>query len=136
MRMLRICLLVAATATAAVAQTNAPLEIRRLSLQDCVEAALTNNLRLQIDHYNPQIAIFAVQGAYGGYDPTFSLSGQHSHNESGPQLFGGLLQAPAVQSDQNRFTGNLEGLSPIGTSYTLSGSANDSDTVQGLKVTP
>src|SRR5512133_2598485 len=109
MRMLRICLLVAATATAAVAQTNAPLEIRRLSLQDCVEAALTNNLGLQIDRYNPQIALYAVQGAYGGYDPTFNLLGEHTHNESGPQLFGGLIQAAAVQSDQNRFNSSVAG---------------------------
>jgi hypothetical protein len=37
-------------------ETNAPVNTRELSLQDCIQLALQHNIELQIDRYNPQIA--------------------------------------------------------------------------------
>ncbi len=118
----------------AVAQTNVPLplvptnaavEVRRLSLQDAIQLALQHNLDLQIDRYNPQIALFNLRGSYAGYDPTMNLSGQHDHTESGPVIFNGI-KFPSSQEDDNSFSSTLNGVSPIGTTYSLQGSARDS----------
>jgi len=60
-------------------------------LQDCVQMALQHNLDLQIDRYTPQIAQFDLRGAYGGYDPVLSLSGDHGQSDSNPTLLGTTL---------------------------------------------
>lgn len=125
MMILRVLLLVTATATAAWAQTNTPGEVRRLSLQDCVELSLRNNLQLQIERYNPQISLYNVQGAYGAYEPTLNLSGQHDHREAGSQLLGGGFSIPGSVSDDNSFSGGVSGISPIGTTYSLQGNSSD-----------
>src|ERR1039458_6821692 len=102
----------------AQAQTNASSQVRTLSLQDCIQMALRHNLDLQIDRYNPQIALFTLKAAYGAYDPVFSLSGQHDHTESGPVLFGTNFIGGSL-SDDDRFSTSLKGTSPVGTTYSL-----------------
>lgn len=96
----------------------------RLSLEDCIQMTLERNLDLQIDRYNPQIALFVLKTAYGGYDPSLNLSGQHYHNESGNTLVGTNLVVETA--DQNAFSGALSGHLPWGTSFNLNGSASDS----------
>ena len=124
----------AGISTGALAQTNAPVEVRQLSLQDAIELALRHNLNLQIDRYNPQIALFNLKQAYGAYDPNLSLSGQHDRNESGPRLLAGGFIIPGSQSDDNSFSTALNGVSPIGTSYSLSGSAIDNYGASGASL--
>lgn len=116
MNMFRILLVLACTAVLGAAQTNS-LSLtntagpaRRLTLQECVELALTNNFQLQIERYNPQIALYAVSGAYGGYDPILNMSGQHDHRESGRQIVAGGFQVPGAISDDESFSGGLTGL--------------------------
>jgi outer membrane protein len=118
-------------AAPAPAPTNAPGKVRGLSLQDCIQLALQHNLDLQIDRYNPDIAKFTLWGAYGGYDPTFNLSGQHDHSESGQQLVGGGFVIAGSQSDDNSFSSSLGGSSPIGTTYSLQGSTKDTYGISG-----
>ena len=125
MRILRTLWILAASSSMAVAQTNSTAPVRPLSLQDCVQLALQHNLDLQIDRYNPQIAQFTLAGDYGAYDPTFTLSGQHDHNEAGNQLLGGGFIIPGSVSDDNSFNGGLSGVTPIGTTYSLQGSTRD-----------
>jgi outer membrane protein len=148
MRVLSVLSILAATGLAAVAQTNtteypapgAGLEsaatasttptdraakVREVTLQDCLQLALQHNLDLQIDRYNPQIALFALNAAYGGYDPTLFLSGEHDHSETGTRYTsnGGLVAGS--KTDANNFSGNLGGMLPWGTTYTLQGNAID-----------
>ena len=52
------------------------------------------------------------------------LSGQHSHNEGVPTLFGTNTFQGSV-SDDNSFNGSLGGVSPFGTTYSLQGNAID-----------
>ena len=127
MRILRILCILAVAGTIAAAQTNTntPKLARQLSLQDCVQLALQHNLDLQIDRYNPQIALFTLKGDYGVYDPFFSLSGQHDHNEAGSQLLGGGFIIPGSVSDDNAFSGGLNGATPIGTTYSLQANTRD-----------
>jgi len=106
-------------------QTNgAAANVRMLSLQDCVQLALQHNLDLQIDRYNPQVALFVLRAAYGGYDVSLFLSGEHSHNEGIPTIFGTNIFTGTI-SDQNTFNASLGGVSPIGTTYSLQGNASD-----------
>jgi outer membrane protein TolC len=90
--------------------------------------ALTNNLDLQIDRYNPQIALYNLRSAYGPYDPSFSLSGQHDHNETSSQYLGGGLSLPGSVSDDNTFNSTLSGLLPWGTTYSLGTGKSITDT--------
>lgn len=125
MRILRILLLLASAGTVAMAQTNATPNVRQISLQDCIQLALAHNLDLQIDRYNPEIALYNLRGDYGAYDPAFTLSGQHDHNEAGSQLLGGGFIIPGSVSDDNSFAGGLSGTTPIGSTYSLQGSTRD-----------
>ena len=104
----------AATLAAAVAQTNAPAP-RALSLADCVTEALKHNFDVQVERYNPQISLYDLHAAYGGYDPLFSISGTHGHNNSGPEGF------PPSISDDNSFNSGLAGATPWGMTYNLAG---------------
>jgi len=65
-------------ALTATAQTNTT---KSLSLRDCIELALRNNLDLQIERYNTDIAEYGVQGAYGVYDPTLAFEATHKYDD-------------------------------------------------------
>jgi outer membrane protein TolC len=112
-----------ANTNAATVNTNV---VRQLSLEDAIQLALQHNLDLQIDRYNPQIALYNLNGAYGAFDPTLGLSGQHDHNEAGSQILGGGFTIPGSVSDYNTFNGSLIGNSPwFGTTYELQGTTKD-----------
>jgi outer membrane protein TolC len=108
-------------------ETNVPVNARQLSLQDCIQLTLQHNIELQIDRYNPQIALYALKAAYAPYDPTAAFSGQHSHSKSGPVFLGTNIIGGTV-SDQDSFSTSVGGLLPFGTSYRLTGTT--ADTVQ------
>ena len=111
----------AATLAAATAQTNA-LTVRALSLPDCLAEALQHNFDVRVERYEPQKSLLDLHAAYAGYDPTFSLSGQHTHNESG-----GLFLTNGVPvSDDNSFKSGLGGALPSGLTYDFSGNVMDS----------
>src|SRR5437868_14503747 len=67
MTLIRIFLFLVAASGAALAQTNAP-EIRKLSLEDCLQIAIEHNLDVQIKRYNPEISRFNLGVLYGAYD--------------------------------------------------------------------
>jgi len=108
------------------ADTNAPANIRMLSLQDCIELALKHNLELQVDRYNPAISLYTLKAAYGGYDPTLFLSGSHEHNNLGEQLFGNGLLGGSTE-DVTSFDTRVSGTSPIGTTYSIEGQVAGTD---------
>jgi len=119
MRLLRILLVFAGLCIPALAQTNAPGNVRQLSLKDCIQLALQHNLDLQIDRYNPEIAQYNLKVNYGAYDPVLSISGEHDHNEAGSQILGGGFTIPGSVSDVNSISSTLSGLLPWGTTYSL-----------------
>lgn len=125
MRLFRILAALAGASTMAMAQTNAPLKVRQLSLQDCIEVALEHNLDLQIGRYGPKISLYNLNAAYGAYDPSLTLLGQHIHSESGSQILGGGFLIQPAGSDENNFSAGIGGTSPWGTTYNIQGSAND-----------
>ncbi len=111
----------AAFGAAAVAQTNAPAT-RALSLQDCLTEALKHNFDVQVERFEPEKSRLSLHAAYGGYDPVFSLSGTHTHNESG----GVFLTNGVPFSDNNTFNSGINGALPWGTTIGVNGDVADS----------
>jgi len=111
----------AAASAIALAQTNTP-EVRKLSLEDCIQSALQKNLDLQIARYTPPLAVMDLESSYSGYDPSFSIGGNHNFAMSGGGFNSSLSTVTvASTSDQNAFSSSLGGLTPWGLNYTLSG---------------
>jgi len=118
-----------ATGTSAVTNAYAPLVEtnagpRAMSLQDCIQQALQHNFDVQIQRYNPQVARYNLQAAYGGYDPTLSAAGQHNYSESGGSFQNGLI-FPGSQYDENRFNSAVSGSTPWGLNYNFFGTISD-----------
>jgi outer membrane protein len=112
----------AALAAAAQTGTNS-VATRPMSLSDCLQQALQQNFDVQIQRYNPQISLYDLRAAYGGYDPTFNISGQHDYTVS-PSRFSTFTtnQTPPTVSDENQFNSGLTGELPLsGLQYTFSG---------------
>jgi outer membrane protein TolC len=117
-------------------ETNTPQNIRQLSLQDCIELALKDNLDLQIDRYNPQIALYTLKKDYGDYDPLLSLSGQHEHSKSGPEFVGTNLVGGA-SADVDSFSSGVTGNLPWGTTYGIQGNiAGTDETLPTIGIIP
>jgi outer membrane protein TolC len=113
-----------ATALAAVAAPEVPTT-RPMSLQDCIQMALQNNLDLAIERYNPQLSLYGLQGSYGGYDPSFNLGAQHDQSSSAESLFQGGMLIPGSDNTASSFDTGLRGLTPWGMTYDLSGGGSD-----------
>ena len=96
-----------------------------LTLQECVQTALQHNLDVQIKRFTPEIARYNLNMSYGGYDPTFSFSGEHDYalqpggiDEQGRPFLG-------TSSETDRFNTGLRGLLPWGLTYDIGGSIGD-----------
>ncbi len=109
-----------ATVLVAAAQTNPAPAVRAMSLTDCIQEAVAHNLDVQIQRYNPQLSLFNLDSAYGGYDPTLSFSGQHQYNNSGAEFQNGQHVAGS-DYNSDTFGSALHGTAPWGMTYTLGG---------------
>ena len=123
----------AALAAAAQTGTNS-VATRPMSLTDCLQQALQQNFDVQIQRYNPQISLYELRAAYGGYDPTFNISGQHNYNVS-PSRYNpyAVTNTPASVSDENQFNSGLTGELPLsGLQYTFSGNIAETSGNNGI----
>jgi HAE1 family hydrophobic/amphiphilic exporter-1 len=125
-KIIATCLL-AAVLGAVHAQTNQP--DRTLSLQDCIGEALRHNFDVQVARYAPQIDLYNLYGVYGGYDPTFSLAGQHEYSVSPGSLTDNQLEYPSTVGTQDNFQSALAGVLPWGLNYSLNGTLFKSEGV-------
>ena len=124
MKSFSVSLFIFLAAFTAAAQTGTnTIATRAMSLPDCIQQALQQNFDVQIERYQPQISLYNLRAAYGGYDPTFNISGQHNYDVA-PSRFNSNFtnQTPATVSDANRFNSGLTGTLPLsGLQYTFSG---------------
>ncbi|HEY6167894.1 MAG TPA: TolC family protein [Verrucomicrobiae bacterium] len=104
-------------------------ESRAITLNDCIEMALKRNLDIQIERYNPEIAVNNVNIALAGYEPNFTVSGQHNFSLTGGGAFNpttGTFQIGS-QSDADSFSTDLKGVTPFwGLSYDAFGNVRES----------
>ncbi len=124
MKKIGAILFLAASVAGLSAQTNAPAA-RPMSLPDCFAEALRHNLDVQIEQTAPEVSLFTLQSAYGGYDPQFVLGGTHSYNDSGAYLDqNGNLTLPTIDN-QNSFNSGFTGNTPWGMNYNLGGNISE-----------
>ena len=105
--------------------TNA-LPARPVTLPECFQQALQNNLDLQIERISPALSLADLDIARAGYDPVFTFSSQHSYSLSGGGLDANKLAIPSSRSDSDTFSSGFSGNGPIGMTYNLSGNVSES----------
>lgn len=101
----------------------APIEkARRVSIEEAVQMALTNNLDILITRLTPQIDQFAINSLYGGFEPNFSMSAIHDYNDLPGGFFttAGLPYGSSIEKIDN-YTPGLTGVLPSGLSYSFTG---------------
>jgi outer membrane protein TolC len=112
-------------AFATAAQTGTNTAGREMSLTDCIQQAMTNNFDVQIERYDPQISLYNLDAAYGGYDPTLNISGEHDFNVQPGGLNAENMPIPATTSTRDPFTSSIGGTLPEGLQYDFSGNVSD-----------
>lgn len=90
-----------------------------VTLEQCIQLALENNLSLRITNYQPRLAALSLQGAYGAYDPRFSLGGTDSFRESKGRQNPLEFTIPSSETDSFRHNIGLNGVTPFGTRYSI-----------------
>jgi outer membrane protein len=97
-------------------QTN--FTVRPLSLKDCIEIALKQNLDIKIQRYEPEIARYELSLAYAAYEPALSGSGLHQSGRTDADRFTNSVD---TISKEDSFRAGIVGLFPTGLSYELGG---------------
>ena len=113
-----VCLFSLAVSVGVLGQTTTPPK-RTVTLEECVALALQHNLDIQIQRYNPEIALFNLRALYGAYDPSFFASAEHGDSTGLPGFVPGVGYVPGAKSEYDSLNGGLVGLLPTGTSYRL-----------------
>ena len=94
---------------------------REISLTECVQLALRQNLDLISGKYDPLIAKFELDEARSVYQPEISADLSHQNTKSGRG------QIDETASMEDRYSAGLEGLLPSGAQYTLGFSQSRGD---------
>ncbi|MBG88959.1 MAG: hypothetical protein CMO80_18940, partial [Verrucomicrobiales bacterium] len=94
--------------------------VQRLSLGDCIQLALKNNLSLAISRYSPQLSRNQLRLSLFGYDPSVSLS-VNADTTSSPGGVDDQNRAFAgTETDSERYNASLNGSAVTGLRYTMS----------------
>jgi outer membrane protein TolC len=129
-----VCLFAFVLSTAALGET-APPPQRTITLEECVQLALQHNLDIQIQRYNPQIALFNLRSMYGSYNPSLSLGFSEGNSQQLPgynPLYGSY---PGATDQNENFSAGVSGLLPWGTSYEVGANLGNTDFASTLIVT-
>jgi len=122
-----LCLLVAV----ALAFPAAAAETRSMTLDDCIEQAIAQNLGLRVARIGPLVAQNNLSLAYAGYDPTLTLGGQHNNTQTGGGLDSDQRIIPPSNSESDSFSAGVGGLLPWGMRYDLTGRAANTSGQRG-----
>lgn len=99
---------------------------RPIALNEAIALALQHNLDIQIERYNPQLALLDLNVVYGGYDPNFNFRAQQSFSSSAGRFEPTLgFNLPSTETFSETFSTGLGGTAPgSGTRYDISASIN------------
>jgi outer membrane protein len=100
-------------------------DVKLLSMQDCIQLALEHNLDIQIQRYNPKIAYYTLEGAYGAWDPNMTLSGSRFFTVQGGGLTAQNIPIPPGQIEGTSLNAGLGGSIPTGLKYNFSANMGD-----------
>lgn len=114
--------LAVALAPASAQVTNS---VRPVTLHECFDLALRENLDLQIERYNPQFTQIGLKIAWAGYDPLLTFNGTHSDTVSagGRDEFNRRYSGSATETDA--FRASVAGRALYGLEYSLGGNVTD-----------
>lgn len=101
------------------AQTNITQE---LSLRDCIELALKNNLRLEVDRITPELSRYSLQLSLMAFDPSFRLSSDFSTSSSPGGVDAQNRPFAGTESKVQSFSSGISGSAVSGFSYGLNSS--------------
>ena len=127
--LLPLLLVLVAPQLARAAQSS---ESRALTLEDCIQQAIEQNLGLRVARYEPLFAQNNLSLAYAGYDPTLNLSGQHNFNRTTGGLDPEQRIIPPSESDTDQLNASLGGLLPWGMTYDVAGRAANTTGTRGF----
>jgi outer membrane protein TolC len=105
----------------ASAQTNNPAgaNTRPLTMAESIDLALHHNFDVQIQRFDPRLALYNLRMAYGGYDPLLTAFGEHDYTRSGF-----LAGTPPSITRNDTVNAGLNGSLPWGMTYSLQGNLN------------
>ena len=130
MKIIGVILFLAVSLSWLPAQTNGP-SVRPLSLQDCFAEALKHNFDVQVEQLNPEISLYNLKSAYAGYDPIFTLSGEHRYNDSG-SVFQNGQQVAGSEYNEQLYSSGFSGGTPWGMTYDLGGNVSRTTGINSL----
>ncbi len=104
---------------------------RVLSLDDCIQLALQNNLDIRIEQKNPAIVRLNLEGSYGVYDPVLSAQFQRAFSMTPGTILPNGLTTPSTEFYGVNSSVGLRGFLPTGLSYSLTENLNRSDVASG-----
>ncbi len=118
---------VAALALAAVpAAAQVTNSVRPITLQECFDLALQENLDLQIERTRPELSLINLRSVWARYDPSLLLSGVHSDSTTaGGRDPNTLLTYDGASAESDAFRASVAGLAPSGLTYSLGGNITD-----------
>src|SRR4051794_12280521 len=121
---LGVCGWFMSVAEAAVSPTNS----HPVSLQECIDLALSQNLDLQVQHLSTDIVRDQLTASYGPYVPSFSFFARHD-TLSQPADFDPKKSGIDFPYQLNTDLAGtaLNGVLPFGFSYNLNGQAGRKD---------
>lgn len=95
-----------------------PVGRLNLTLSECVERALKNNLDVKIQRLSPRIAASRLREARAAYDPVFSLGMKNSYlDQPGTIDFDSEADNVPFELRKRTFSAGVEGKLPTGMSY-------------------
>jgi outer membrane protein len=116
-------LLATLAAPAVRAASDVTNQMQSLTLRECVERALENNLEIKSQRINPSIGTWGVVGAQGIYDPLLAgtVNGQGTTTSLSDSDAAGLGLPPGTFRNKNfEANASLTGKLPTGATYDLS----------------
>ena len=98
-----------------------------VTLEQCIQIALENNLGVRISNYQPRLATLNLQGSYGAYDPRFNWGATDSFRESKGRENPLEFTIPTSKTDSFRSNYGLGGilLPSTGMRYSLGFNASE-----------
>lgn len=129
-----VAALAVAMAPATAQVTNS---VRPITLQECFDLALKENLNLQIERTKPKLSLIGLSSAWSRYDPTLNLSGIHSDAATaGGRDPNTLLTFDGAVTEADAFRASVGGLAPYGLEYSLGGNLTDTHGDQPNRTNP
>ncbi len=114
------------TAASAAEIPNGPI-----TLEQCIQLAIENNLNLRITNYQPRLAAIGLQSTYSAYDPNFNIGISDGNRINKARQNPLQFEIPTSTTDSFGHNYGLSGMLPTNTRYNLSLSGNVSTGFSG-----